>query len=321
VTAIPNEAAVGREGRVVVIGSVNIDTVLSLDVLPLPGETRIAHDMREHLGGKGQSQALAAARFGSSCALIAAVGKDHGGDQARRGLPASHVDISLVRLSAKPTGRAVVSVEAHGENSIVVSPGANAELRSLRPLDRVAVAEADVLLTQLEAGVEIAFEAITLAHEAGVTVILNAAPAAHVPVEVLDCVDYLIVNQVECLQLGGGAAVDDSARALALHARTVVVTLGGEGGRIYRGAEEPLVLPALDIEAVDTTGAGDTFCGAFAAGIAQQLPLAETFQLALIAGSLAALTHGNAPSIPDRSAVIAEYRLLEKHGARFQESP
>jgi len=302
---------VGRNGRVVVIGSVNVDTVLSLDVLPQPGETRIAHDMREHLGGKGQSQALAAARFGSSCRLIAAVGKDHGGELARQTLQSSGVDISLVRLSAKPTGRAVVSVDAHGENSIVVSPGANAELRALRVADRSAVTATDVLLTQLEAGVDIAYEAITLAHENGVTVMLNAAPAANVPTEVLDQVDYLIVNRVECVQLGGGTDVDDSARALAEHAGTVVVTLGREGGRIYSRFDEPLSLPALEIDAVDTTGSGDTFCGAFAAGIAQELPLAEAFQLALIAGSLAALKHGNAPSIPERTAVIAEYRLLD----------
>jgi len=307
---------VGRNGRVVVIGSVNVDTVLSLDVLPLPGETRIAHDMREHLGGKGQSQALAAARFGSSCRLIAAVGKDHGGELARQTLQSSGVDISLVRLSAKPTGRAVVSVDAHGENSIVVSPGANAELRALRDADRVAVTETDVLLTQLEAGVDIAYEAITLAHENGVTVMLNAAPAANVPTEVLDQVDYLIVNRVECVQLGGGSDVDDSARALAEHSGTVVVTLGSEGGRIYSRFDEPLSLSALEIDAVDTTGSGDTFCGAFAAGIAQELPLAEAFQLALIAGSLAALKHGNAPSIPERSAVIAEYRLLDSSATK-----
>lgn len=306
----------GRNGSVVVIGSVNVDTVLSLDVLPLPGETRIAHDIREHLGGKGQSQALAAARFGSSCRLIAAVGKDHGGELARQTLQSSGVDIGLVRLSAKSTGRAVVSVDAHGENSIVVSPGANADLRALRAADRSAVTAADVLLTQLEAGVDIAYEAIALAHEHGATVILNAAPAAQVPPEVLDQVDYLIVNRVESVQLGGGADVDESARTLAEHAGMVVVTLGSEGGRIYSRSAAPLALPALDIEAVDTTGSGDTFCGAFAAGIAQQLPLAEAFQLALIAGSLAALKHGNAPSIPDRSAIIAEYRLLESSGSK-----
>lgn len=305
-----------RNGSVVVIGSVNVDTVLSLDVLPLPGETRIAHDIREHLGGKGQSQALAAARFGSSCRLIAAVGKDHGGELARQTLQSSGVDIGLVRLSAKSTGRAVVSVDAHGENSIVVSPGANADLRALRAADRSAVIGADVLITQLEAGVDVAYEAIALAHANEVTVILNAAPAAQVPTEILDQVDYLIVNRVESVQLGGGTDVDDSARTLAEHAGTVVVTLGSEGGRIYSRSAPPLSLPALDIEAVDTTGSGDTFCGAFAAGIAQGLPLAEAFQLALIAGSLAALKHGNAPSIPDRSAIIAEYRLLDSSAAK-----
>lgn len=299
----------GREGRVVVIGSVNVDTVLSLDLLPLPGETRIAHDLREFLGGKGQSQALAAARFGSKCQLIAAVGEDHGGKSALAALQAAGVDTELVRLSAAPTGRAVVAVDTQGENSIIVSPGANGELLGLGAADRSAVSSADVLLTQLEAGVDIAFEAIRLAHESGVTVMLNAAPAADVPAAVLDAVDYLIVNRLECTQLGGVADVAESARVLAQHARMVVVTLGSEGGRIYSRSDEPLCLPALDIDAVDTTGSGDAFCGAFAAGIAQELPLAAAFRLALIAGSLAALTHGNAPSIPERSAMLAEYRL------------
>jgi ribokinase len=315
---ISDEPVPGREGRVVVIGSVNMDTVLSLDHLPQPGETRIAHDMREYLGGKGQSSAIAAARFGSNCRLIAAVGKDHAGELARQGLQASGVDTGLIRLSAKPTGRAVVSVDARAENSIVVSPGANSELRSLRAADKAAVIAADVLLTQLEAGTAIAYEAIALARENGVTVMLNAAPVADVPIEVLDCVDYLIVNRVECLQLGGSPDIEESARTLTEHACTVVVTLGSEGGRIYSRGAASISLPALDIEAVDTTGSGDTFCGAFAAGIAQGLALVEAFQLALLAGSLAALKHGNARSVPDRAAVIAEYRLLAslESGAR-----
>jgi len=133
-----------------------------------------------------------------------------------------------------------------------------------------------------------------------------------VPTVVLDAIDYLIVNKGECIQLGGSEDLDISARTLAKHASWVVVTVGSEGGRIYSGTEPPLILPALDIDAIDTTGSGDIFCGTFAAGIAQGLSLAETFQLALIAGSLAALTHGNAASVPSRSAVIAKFRLLEK---------
>lgn len=293
-----------------VVGAINIDTVASVAALPLPGETRIASEMSEHLGGKGQAQAIAAARFGSACEFIAAAGEDAGGARARRYLDDAGVDIALVRTSARPTGRAIVLVDAHGENSIVIEPGANGDLRSLSAADRAAISQADVLLAQLEVHPGLVFEAIALAHDAGVTVILNAAPASALPVDVLDQVDFLIVNEVECLQLGGARDVDTAARSLARNVGTVIVTLGGAGGRLYCGDDAPLALATLTVEPVDTTGAGDTFCGVFAAAIAQHLTAADAFQLGLVAGSLATLAPGNATAIPDRAAVLTALRTL-----------
>lgn len=298
-----------RAGNVLVIGSINIDTIFSVDRLPEPGATRIAHDVKEALGGKGQSQAIAAARFGSATRLAGAVGTDAAGEMARQELGASGVDIGLVRTSTRPTGRAVVCVDSSAENSIVVSRGANEDLHTLRDVDREAIASADVLLTQLEAGVDIAFEAILLAHQKGTRVVLNAAPASPIPEEVLRCVDFFIVNRVEILEFGETPDIDQCAAALSRSVGSVLVTLGSEGGRLYHKDEPVLQLQGLTIEPVDTTGSGDTVCGVFAASLAQSLSVPDAFQLALVAGSLAALKHGNAPSIPTRAEVDAKCRI------------
>jgi ribokinase len=295
-------------GRVLVIGSINLDTVLSVDRLPEPGETVIAHGLREALGGKGQSQAIAAARFGSATRLAGAVGSDSAGDLARQELAAAGVDISLVRLSSRPTGRAVVCVDSSAENSIVVSRGANEDLQALRDVDREAILSADVVLTQLEAGTDVAFEAILFAHENGIRVVLNAAPASAIPERILRCVDFFIVNRVEILEFGATSDIDQCAAALAEIVGHVLVTLGSEGGRLYRKNEPVLRLQGLTIEPVDTTGSGDAVCGVFAAALAQSLAAPDAFQRALVAGSLAALGHGNAPSIPTREVIDAAVR-------------
>ncbi len=287
-----------RIGRVVVVGTVNMDTVVSVDTFALPGETRIASTMQELLGGKGLAQSIAAARFGSSSTLIAAVGDDPNATAARGAMRDAGVDDSLLRTVQVPTGRAIVTVSADGENSIVVNRGANGALIGLTEVDLASIASADVVLAQLEAGPEICGLAIDRAHESGVTVMLNAAPAAVLAAELLARVDVLIVNEIECEQLGG------SARLAAL-AKAVVVTLGAAGAVLYRDGSAPLALPALAVTPVDTTGAGDTFCGVFAAAVAQGSTLVEALQFALAAGSLATLRSGNVPAIPDRGAVLS----------------
>ena len=299
-------------GRVVVVGSINADLLVRVRTLPAPGETALAIGASNAAGGKGQAQAIAAARFGADVQFIAAVGDDAHGRAALDGL--TEVDRSLVRTTHAETGRAIVAIDDAGENSIIVIPGANASLESLTEADEAAIKAADVVLLQLENGTNIALEAITCAHEAGVTVILNAAPPAELSrvgiFGLLALLDYLIVNEHECLRMGGGPDADSSARALARLAGTVLVTLGAQGGALYRGSGKPLTLPALDVEPVDTPGAGDAFCGVFAAAIAEGRAVESAFQLALVAGSIATLTAGNVPAIPTREQIMtSEGRL------------
>jgi ribokinase len=296
-------------GRVVVVGSINADLLVRVTSLPAPGETVLALAATSAAGGKGQAQAVAAARFGAAVQFIAAVGDDADGHDALRGLESHHIDIALVRQSGISTGRAVVSIDAAGENSIIVIPGANTDLESLSDADDAAIRTANVVLMQLENGTKVVLEAIACAREHGVTAILNAAPPPELDrvaiVELLGRLDYLVVNEGECERLGGGPDLDSSARALAHLAGTVVVTLGSRGGALYRGTGAPLRLPALDVEPIDTTGAGDAFCGVFAAAIAEGRAVESAFQLALVAGSLATLTPGNVPSSPTRAHVMA----------------
>lgn len=298
-----------QRGRVVVIGSVNTDLLVRVASLPAPGETVLAREAREAAGGKGRAQATAAARFGAATRFIAAVGDDADGHAVLAELREEGIDTALVRIVDAPTGRAIVSIDDAGENSIVVIPGANGMLDSLTEGDEQAVVDADVVLMQLETGTGIALETITRARENGVTIVLNAAPPPELDrVDVdglLGGVTYLIVNEVECQRLAGGPDLDESARALAQLCGSVIVTLGGQGGALYRGSGAPLRLPALNVTPLDTTGAGDAFCGVFAAAIAEGRDVESALRLALTAGSLATLTAGNVPASPSREQVLA----------------
>ena len=291
--------------RVHVIGSINVATILAMPTFPAPGTTVIATDSRQSLGGKGAGQAIAAARFGAHAGLTGSVGADAEGELARAVLNDQGVTSSLVRASSLPTGRAFVYVDSGAENEIVVDPGANSDLRALTDADREAILAADVVLTQLEAGCAIAFEAIEFAADNAVTVILNAAPARDLPAQVLERVDFLIVNEPEATALSGDADAVSAGERLAEAAGTVLVTLGARGGRLHRRGTTPQSFPALPVTPIDTTGAGDTACGVFAAAIAQGWDPSESFRVALVAGSIATTARGNVPSIPDRDRILA----------------
>lgn len=298
-----------QTGSVVIVGSVNADLVVSLDRFPRNGETRIANHARKHFGGKGLSQAIAAARFGSSCALVAAVGQDDNGNGARAALVAAGVDVSGVRSSALPTGQALVWVDDSAENMIVVIRGANAALDTLSEQDLSAIAASRVVLTQFEAGQQIAIAAVRAGREAGATVILNAAPAATIAPDVLAAVDLLIVNEVEVSQLAPGRELDEGAAALAEGCGAVLVTLGSRGGRLYRSGSPVLPIESATVAAVDTTGAGDVCCGVIAAALSQGEPLELAIAFAFAAAALAVQIEGNAASIPSRDQILEFSRL------------
>lgn len=285
---------------IVVVGSVNLDTVATVDDHPRPGETVLASSHLTSHGGKGANQAVAAARLGAVVRFIGAVGDDAAGASLTDELRREGIDTDLVEAVRGPSGVALVTVDRRGENTIVVGRGANALVR-IDAGARAVLEDADVVLCQLE----IPMEAVTAAAEASRGVfILNAAPARSVPSTTLGLVDVLVVNQHELVALAGSA---EPSAARSLGVPTVVVTLGARGAQIVTRSDVAFV-PALVVEAVDTTGAGDTFCGAVAASLDEGLDIFEATARGVVAGSLATTGIGARTAMPGRDRLL---RALE----------
>lgn len=284
--------------RVVVVGSANVDQVFLVDRIPAPGETVLSHGLETSRGGKGQNQAVAAARAGAQVAFVAAVGSDEFATITLDGLVSDGIDISHVRKVGAPTGTALIAVDAAGENSIIVEPGANARLE-LDESDRGAIAEADVLLLQLEIPLAAVQAAAETARERDTIAILNAAPIAPLPLELLDILDVLVVNEHEEARMRSETGIEDLSEIVPV----VVVTLGGEGAELRERGGASIRVPAPTVEVIDTTGAGDTFCGAFAAAVGEGLTFADATLFAVVAGSLSVQYRGAVPSIPLRTAI------------------
>ncbi|MGW4806132.1 ribokinase [Kitasatospora sp. NPDC004272] len=288
---------------ITVVGSVNRDLVLTVEDLPRPGETVLARGFVEGVGGKGANQAVAAARLGSQVRLVARVGAD--GEPIRRVLAAEGVDLDAVLTAPDATtGIASVVVDRAGENTIVVNPGANAVL-SVEDLPQwLARTPGEVVLVQHEVAAEVVAAAVLRAREQGGTVVLNPAPARPVAAEVLAAVDVLVPNLGELAALLGTAPVAGPAAArellegAELPCGAVVVTLGADGALIKRPGRPAVHLPAPAVDAVDTVGAGDTFCGALADALARGADLPAAAARAVRAASLAVTGLGAQSSMP-----------------------
>lgn len=269
-------------GRVVVLGSLNVDLVAHVERHPRPGETVLAASALERFaGGKGGNQAVAAASAGASVAMVGAVGDDEGGARYLERLRDRGVDVSAVRvLRGVSTGQAWITVDGDGENAIVVVPGANSEVRWAGD---IGLATGDVLLVQLEVPLSSVAEAVRAAHAAGARVVVNAAPYAGLPPDVVGLADPVVVNEHEALSLADSDLVPGS----------VVVTFGANGAA-WDGEQFPGVAVAAE-EVVDTTGAGDAFCGALAAALAAGASREEAMRAALQAGAEAVRRHGAQP--------------------------
>jgi ribokinase len=290
---------------VVVVGSANADLVLRVPELPGAGETLLATATSRLPGGKGANQAVAAARAGASTTLIAAIGDDADGRLVHGALVAAGVDVRPVRTSAVPTGLAVVLLDDRGQNSIVVAPGANATIERLLPYERDAIGEAAVLLCQLEVPLPVIVEAAHVARAAGRIVVVNAAPPRALPDALVDAVDVLVVNEHEAREIAGTADLDRAVDEMLARVPAVVVTLGESGARIAERGGRHRRLPAPAVRAVDTTGAGDTFCGVLAAGLVARESLATAAERAIAAASLSVQRLGAIPSIPDADEIAA----------------
>ncbi|MBO1903029.1 ribokinase [Leucobacter weissii] len=306
--------------RVVVIGSANVDLVVRVPRRPDGGETLIGGDLQQLPGGKGANQAAAAARCGAEVAFVGRVGADANGDYLRGRLAGAGVDVSLLRSVERPTGTAIILLTPDGENSIVVSPGANGAFGPAEGEDvGAALRGAHVAVLSLEIPRETAFGVAGAAVDAGVRVVLNAAPATRLGGETLSLCDPLIVNEHEAREaLGLGAdhaAAADYPRLAELlrtaGARSVVITLGGEGA-VVADAGGITRVPAYRVPVTDTTGAGDAFVGAVAAELAAGAALSEAVRFATAVSAVSVQRVGAQASYAERSEVEAFIAAAER---------
>jgi len=274
---------------------------------PKPGETIIGGDLQHFHGGKGANQAVAAARLGGRVRMVGRVGADAYGAELKRGLEAEGIATADVAEIDSPTGVALISVSEDGQNAIIVSPGANARLRP-EDLSPAQFANAKVVVLQLETPLETVQRAAELGREAGARVLLNAAPAQELPEELLQELDVLVVNEFEAAQVAGEEEPESMeealslARQLARRVPVVVITLGARG-LVWAGAEGEGYLPAFEVQAVDTTAAGDAFVGGLAAALAAGEPFAAALKYGSAAGALAATRPGAQPSLPRKNEI------------------
>ena len=291
-------------GNVCIIGSINVDLVITADRLPAPGETVLGGRFAVHDGGKGANQAVAAARAGAQVAMVGAVGRDDHGQRARAALAAEGIDLAGVReIDGEPTGVALIAVGPRGENQIVVAPGANAAL-VLDEGDRDRIRSADVLLTNHEVANAVVVEALRVAHDAGVTAILNPAPARGLPAEVLHMGPILTPNEHELVVAIGNETTDAALDELAnRHAGPIVVTQGPAGALLARGGDRRRFDGRLAPAVVDTTGAGDTFNGVLAAWLAAGASLEQAIEAANAAAALSVAAAGAREGMPTREAI------------------
>ncbi|MEU6739001.1 ribokinase [Streptosporangium sandarakinum] len=281
---------------VVVVGSVNADLVVRVARRPAPGETVIGSELATHPGGKGANQAVAAARLGARVAILGRVGSDGHGEFLREALRADGVDLGHLIETPGPSGVALISVGSDGDNSIIVSPGANGRLTE----DDIAAAgrllsSAPVVCLQLESPLATVVAAARIAGR----VVFNLSPPAVVPDELLEACDPLVVNQHEAaLLLGSHGTPERQARELlSLGPRSVVLTLGADGAIVAEG-EDVTAVPSPRVEPVDTTGAGDAFTGALAWRLSQGDHLVAATSFAVRVGAASVRRHGAQSSYP-----------------------
>jgi len=277
---------------VCVVGSANLDLVANVDRLPAPGETVLGTGYAEHAGGKGLNQAVAAARAGGRVAFVGAVGSDAAGDALLQVMADTGIDSSAVEVSREPTGRALIAVSAEAENLIIVVSGANMTVVAPQ------VPNSKVVLCQLEVPLDAIVRAFIAGRANGSVTVLNPAPATPLPPELLALCDVVVPNEHEVELLGG------AQHLLELGAGAVVVTLGSRGADLYRGGQV-VHIHTLAVTPVDTTGAGDCFCGSLSARLAAGDELVAALQYASAAAALSTTVAGAVPSMPLRAAVEA----------------
>ena len=304
--------------HILVVGSLNADLVVRTPRFPQPGETISGEDLQVIPGGKGANQAVAAARHGTRVSMLGRIGKDSFGDFLLDNLKSNHVDFQYVQRDDASTGTAIIVVDSNGQNSIVLSAGANGKVSSA-DVDNATLSDHELLLLQLEIPIPTVLFAARRAHESGLRVILNPAPAKQLPEELISLTDYLIPNETE-LSLLSGMTVNDIPSAeraaktlLGRGVKNVIVTLGSKGALIVTDTQVTHV-ESFKVNVVDTTAAGDAFIGGFATKLLESARLlanlheqASALQNAVrygcACGALATTKFGAQPSLPTKEEV------------------
>lgn len=296
---------------VLTLGSLNMDLVVRCEHLPQRGQTIMGQDFFTAPGGKGANQAVAAARLGARVSMAGCVGRDAFGSALTKGLHEAGIRTTDVLQVDRPTGTALITVDADGANTIVVVSGANTACDAALAEHALAAADGPgILLLQHEIPAEANAFAIRAAREAGWFVVLNPAPARPVAADLLPLIDLLVPNETEAAAITGRqvASRHDALAAagdlLAMGSPAVLVTLGAEGA-IYRDASGAWHCPAVAVPAVDTTAAGDAYIGALAAALAESRPMAESLGFAAAAAGRSVTLLGAQPSLPTRAELAA----------------
>ena len=292
---------------VLVVGSLNADLVVKSPRFPQPGETISGEDLHIIPGGKGANQAVAAARQGVQTAMLGRVGSDSFAPFLVDNLKSNQVDTSHVTVDSSATGTAIIVVDANGQNSIVLSPGANGNVSPV-DVDSASFSNSKLLLLQLEIPTPTVLHAAQKARANGLTVILNPAPAKALPAELISSVDILIPNESE-LSLLTGLPVNDVSSAekaakeiLKQGVKTVIVTLGSKGALLVTDTQVTQV-DTYKVNVVDTTAAGDAFIGGFASAMLSGKALEDSVRYGCACGALATTKFGAQPSLPTKEEV------------------
>lgn len=294
---------------VIVFGSINMDLVVRTPRLPAPAETITGHEFFTAPGGKGANQAVAVARLGAPTKMVGRVGGDAFGQELRQNLIRVGVDVSPVFVDTTvSSGVAVIAVDDNAQNNIIIIPAANGRVGQ-DDLDRLetSLAGAKVLLLQLEVPLDAVVAAARLAHQRGIIVVLDPAPAQPLPAELYSLVDILTPNEVEAGQLVGLTIKnpEDAAGAakllLSLGVKTVIIKMGALGVLLAQAEAEPTFVPAFEVKAIDTVAAGDAFNGGLAAALVEGHDLPTAIRWGAAAGALSATKMGAQPSMPTRA--------------------
>ncbi|HZM25055.1 MAG TPA: ribokinase [Anaerolineales bacterium] len=292
---------------ILVVGSLNADLVVRAPRFPQPGETISGEDLQVIPGGKGANQAVAAARQETNVSMLGRVGEDNFGAFLLENLKSNRVDSQLIQRDDASTGTAIIVVDANGQNSIVLSAGANGKVTDA-DVNSASFSDFSLLLLQLEIPTPTVLSAARRAHESGLRVILNPAPANKLSNELISLADYLIPNETE-LSLLTGLPVNDmnstewAARALLeIGAKNVIVTMGSNGALIVTNSQVTHI-ETYTVNVVDTTAAGDAFIGGFAAAFLQDKSLEEVVRYGCACGALATTKFGAQPSLPRKEEV------------------